>query len=59
MWLCWKWDWKWKIDYIDTTIGVDMGTNIITKIGHGTMMVICFKQHLDNIWSSVNEKVTQ
>ena len=26
---------------------------------HGRMMIICIKQHLSNIWSSIYEKVKQ
>ena len=29
------------------------------KTYHGIMMVICIKQHLSNIWSSIHEKVKQ
>ena len=29
------------------------------KLSISIMMVICMKQHLSNIWSSINEKVKQ
>ena len=28
------------------------------KMCHSTMMVICIKQHLNNIWSSIHEKLS-
>ena len=29
------------------------------KIFNSTMLVICIKQHLSNIWTSIHEKVKQ
>ena len=37
-----------------------MGTNILKyKTCLGIMMIMCTKQHLSNIWSSIHEKVKQ
>ena len=46
----WKWLRKWKIDHIEMNIN----RNYFTVI-----MLICIKQHLSNIWSSIYEKVKQ
>ena len=45
--------------YID--LGLDVDTNIVNcfKKSLSMMMLICIKQHLSNIWSSIQEKVKQ
>ena len=53
-----QWTWKWKIVHIDMTYidrGLDMDTNILNI----TMRLIYIKQHLSNIWSSIQEKVKE
>ena len=54
---------KWTIDHTDMTkinLGLDTDTKKFKfKIYLRIMMVICIKQHLCNIWSSIYEKVKQ
>ena len=59
-----KWIWKLKkVEKKDTTqiyLGVDMGTNMLKfKICFSIMMVICIKQNLSNVWSSIHKKCKQ
>ena len=49
---------KMKMKNIDH-IGLAMNTNSKYKKGLSMIMVICIKQHLSNIWSSIREKVKQ
>ena len=58
----WKGGWKWKIDHIDNVLNRPR-----PKHGHRytkykmcliIMMVIDIKQHLSNIWSSIQEKLS-
>ena len=48
-----------QIKFINRPPSLDMGTNIVNKKVLSTMMLLCIKKHLSNIWSSVHEKVKQ
>ena len=60
----WKWGWKSKIEYVDTNY-----TNrprprhgrkyTKYKICLRIMMVLCVKEHLSNICSSIQDKIKQ
>ena len=54
---------KWEISHIVTTLNRPRPRHrhkyTKYKIFFHVMMVICIKQHLSNIWSSVHEKVKQ
>ena len=41
----------------DIDLGLDIGTNVVNK--KCMMMLICIKQDLSYIWSSIYEKVKQ
>ena len=58
---------KWKIDPTDATWDINrprprprLGHKCTTyKTSLSMMMLICIKQHVGNIWSSIHEKVKQ
>ena len=54
-----KWRWKWKIDHIDRPRSRHGHRFSTCKKCLSMIMVICLKQHLINISSSVHEKVKQ
>ena len=53
---------KIKIDYKDMRkidLSLDIDPNKLNIKCSSTMMVICIKQHLSNVWSSIHERVKQ
>ena len=52
---------KMKEDRIDTTkinLVLDIDINLVNIKSLSMMILICIKEHLSNIWSSIHEKVS-